>query len=161
MAKNYLHIKAVGQLDNMACWAACLKWWYKAAKSITKSQKKLIAEYNYLTDEYGAMGDQAMEQLISLNKMKKEVFRPASNFTPDALWKHLKKGPVFVAFTETKFQTKHVNVVYDISGPYSAVILSVMEPQARENADLSYQGEHTVKSMSEFNRHGTVIIGAL
>jgi len=29
MAKNYLHIPAVGQLDAMACWAACLKWWFK------------------------------------------------------------------------------------------------------------------------------------
>jgi len=160
MDKNYLHIPAIGQLDDKACWAACLKWWYKAAKSIKKSQKKLIAKYNYLTDEYGAMDLQPMERLIELNYMTKEVFQQASTFTPDALWKHLKKGPVFVAFTETQYMMKHVNVIYDMAG-ISNITVSVMEPQASENADLSYEGEHTIKRLSEFNQFGTVIVGSL
>lgn len=160
MAKNYLYIPAVGQLDNMACWAACLKWWYKAARSITKSQRKLIDKYNYLTDDYGAMGDDAMERLIELNKMKKRVFQPASRFSGDALWDYLKKGPVFVAFTETQFQSKHVNVIYDIFGTASDPQVWVMEPQAKENPDLSYRGEHAIKPLREFNQMGTVIIGA-
>lgn len=160
MAKNYSHIPAVGQLDDKACWAACLKWWYKAAKSITKSQRKLINKYNYLTDEYGAMGLQSMERVIESNKMTKEVFPSASQFTPDALWKHLKKGPVFVAFTETQYAMKHVNVVYDMAG-VTSVSLYVMEPQAYENPDLTYTGEHTVKNFNQFNQMGTVIVGSL
>ena len=160
MAKNYLHIPAVGQRDDKACWAACLKWWYKAARNISKSQKKLIDKYNYLTDEYGAMDEQGMERLIELNKMKKHVFTMASLFTPEALWEHLKKGPVFVAFTESQYMMKHVNVIYDMAG-ISNVTVSVMEPQASENADLTYNGEHTIKRLTEFNQFGMVIVGSL
>lgn len=160
MAKNYLHIPAVGQLDDKACWAACLKWWYRATKSVTKSQRKLIDKYNYLTDEWGAMGYASMERLIERNHMTKEVFHNASQFTPDALWKHLKKGPVFVAFTETQYAMKHVNVVYDMAG-ISSVSLYVMEPQAFEKPDLSYAGEHTIKNINQFNQMGSVIVGSL
>lgn len=159
--KNYAHIPAVGQLDNMACWAACLKWWFKATKSVKKSQKKLIAKYNYLTDEYGAMSNDTMKRLLELNHIKKEVYDPARRFTSEALWQHLKKGPVFVAFTETKFQSKHVNVIFDIAGTAANPTLSVMEPQAKENPDLTYEGKHMIKSLSEFNQMGTVIIGSL
>lgn len=160
MAKNYLHIPAEGQLDDKSCWAACMKWWYRAAKSIYKSQKKLIAKYNYLTDEYGAMSDTAMEQFITSNKLTKEVFPQASRFTPERLWKHLSKGPVFVAFTETSTMTKHVNVIYDIVGSNN-VTLWVMEPQAAANPDgLTYRGEHMLKKMTEFNQFETVIVGS-
>lgn len=160
MAKNYLYISAIGQLDNMACWAACLKWWYKAAKSITKSQRKIIDKYNYLTDEYGAMDESGIERLIELNKMKKRVFEQATKFTGNALWEYLKNGPVYVAFTETRYDSRHVNVIYDIFGTVANPQVWVMEPQARENPDLTYEGEHTIKPLSEFNRRGKVIIGA-
>lgn len=161
MAKNYLHIPAIGQLDNTACWAASLKWWYRATKSVYKSQKQLIGKYNYLTDEFGGMSIQGMERLIELNNMTKQVFRQASQFTPDALWEHLKKGPVFVAFTETAFNMQHVNVVWDLAG-VSNVTVKVMEPQATESADkLTYRGEHQIKNFSEFNQLGTVIVGSL
>jgi hypothetical protein len=80
MAKTYLHIPAVGQLDSMACWAACLKWWYRAAKSIYKSQTKLIAKYNYLADDYGAMQPSEIEQIIVDNNMYIEVHDNAGGF---------------------------------------------------------------------------------
>ncbi len=161
MAKNYLHIPAVGQLDDKACWAASLKWWFRATKSVYKSQKQLIGKYNYLTDEFGAMSISGIESLIDLNKMTKQVFWQASQFTPDALWQHLQKGPVFVAFTETAFNMRHVNVIWDLAG-VSNVTVKVMEPQAETKADnLTYRGEHQIKKFSEFNQFGTVIVGSL
>jgi hypothetical protein len=36
-----------------------------------------------------------------------------------------------------------------------------MEPQASGNPDLTYNGEHTIKRLSEFNQFGTVIVGSL
>lgn len=71
---KYLKIPAIGQLDMMACWAASLKWWYRAAKHIGKSQRKIIDKYNYLSDEYGAMQIPAIEQIITDNDMYIEVF---------------------------------------------------------------------------------------
>lgn len=159
MAKNYLHIPAVGQLDAMACWAACLKWWYKAAKSITKSQTKLIDKYNYLTDEYGAMQPSEIEQIIVDNNMYIEVHDNARDFTPEVVKQRLSYGPLYVAFTETSSHGRHVNVIYGISGTGSSARVSVMEPQARENPDLTWKGEHQIKFLSEFNTYGSVFYG--
>jgi hypothetical protein len=158
--KNYRHISPVGQVDDKACWAACLKWWLKAARSINKSQTGLINKYNHLTDEWGALDYPEMEFIITDNGMTKEVFQSASQFTPDALWRHLSKGPVYVAFTETSYNMKHVNVIYDMVG-ISNVTVSVMEPQAEELPNLKYKGEHTIKRLSEFNQLGKVIVGSL
>ena len=155
--KNYLHIPAIGQLDAMACWAACLKWWFKAAKSITKSQKKLIAKYNYLTDEYGGMQPSEIEQIIIDNNMYIEVHDNARDFTAAVVKDRLRFGPLYVAFTETSTQKKHVNVIHGITEDGARV--TVMEPQVSENADLTWRGEHQVKFLSEFNVHGSVHFG--
>jgi hypothetical protein len=36
--KSYKHIPAVKQKDEMACWAACMKWWKKAVRSIQSTE---------------------------------------------------------------------------------------------------------------------------
>lgn len=159
MAKNYLHIPAVGQLDAMACWAACLKWWFRATKSINKSQRKLIDKYNYLTDEWGAMQPSEIEQIIVDNNMYIEVHDNAQDFTAEVVAQRLSYGPLYVAYTETSSQTKHVNVIYNITGTGSNARVSVMEPQVSENPDLTWRGAHQLKFLSEFNKVGSVHFG--
>jgi hypothetical protein len=159
MTKNYLHIPAIGQLDAMACWAACLKWYYKAARSITKSQRKLIDKYNYLTDEWGAMQPSEIEQIIVDCNMYIEVHDKASDFTAEVVAQRLSYSPLYVAYTESSSQTRHVNVIYGIMGAGANARVKVMEPQARENPDLTWTGEHQVKFLSEFNRFGSVHFG--
>lgn len=157
--KNYLHVPPVGQRDAMSCWAACLKWWYKAAKSITKSQKNLIDKYNYLTDEYGGMQPADIEQVIIDNNMYIEVHDRASDFTSEVVKDRLRFGPLYVAFKETSTQKNHVNVIHGITDSGANARVSVMEPQVSENADLTWRGEHQVKFLSEFNVLGSVYFG--
>ena len=161
MANNYYLVPAEGQLDNMACWAACLKWWFRAAKSVKKSQRKLIDKYNFLTDEWGAMTNNAMEQLIALNGMRKQVYYDARYFTVGELNRHLVKGPVYVAFTERSSSGRHVNVIHGVGTSLHDPQVAVMEPQDDELPDLTYRGSHLIKPLSEFNSIGTVIVGSL
>jgi hypothetical protein len=156
MAKNYLHIPAEGQLDITACWAACLKWWFKAVKSINKSQRRLIGKYNYLADDYGAMQPDEIQYIIVDNNMYIETLDRAAQFTADLVRDRLRFGPLYVAFTETSEGGRHVNVIYGIDGSNR---VSVMEPQAHENEDLSFRGEHQLKPLSEFNQIGSVFFG--
>lgn len=160
MATNYLHIPAVGQLDEYACWAACLKWWYKAAKNLKKSQTKLIGKYNYLTDDFGAMSDDAIEFVIVDNDMYPHSLSNASAFTAAELASMLRFGPVYCAYTETSTQKKHCNVIYELLDAGSnAPRVRVMEPQHIQNDDLTYRGEHQLKPLSDFNRFGSVYCG--
>lgn len=160
MATNYLHIPAVGQLDEYACWAACLKWWYKAVKNLKKSQKNLIAKYNYLTDDYGAMSDDAVQYVIVDNDMYPHMLDSATRFTSAELAGILRWGPVFVAYTESSTQKKHCNVIYELlDGNSGAPRVRVMEPQHIQKADLTYKGQHQLKPLADFNRFGSVYCG--
>jgi hypothetical protein len=154
-----LSIPPVGQLDPYSCWAACLKFWYKAAKAISKKQSSLIAKYNYLTDEYGGMQPEDMDLLIVENNMYIEVHDNARDFTAEVVKDRLKFGPLFVAYTETASRKNHVNVIYGISGSGAGAQVRVMEPQKSENADLTFRGAHQVKNLSEFNVTGSVHFG--
>lgn len=157
--EDYRHVEAIGQLDAMSCWAACLKWWYKAAKCIVKSQRKLIDKYNYLTDEWGAMQQPELEQIIVDNNMYIEVFESASSFTADVVRDRLRFGPLYIAFTETSTQKRHVNVIHGVKDSGANPRVVVMEPQVSENADLTWRGEHQLKFLSEFNVTGTIVFG--
>lgn len=159
MATRYLAIPAEGQLDDMACWAACLKWWLKAVKSINKTQRKIIDKYNYLTDPWGAMNDSSIEFIIVDNKMYPEVFTRATEFTAEVVRQRLNYGPLYVAYTETPTRKKHVNVIYDIQGSGGSARVKVMEPQVNTNSDWTFTGAHQLKSLSDFNRRGSVYVG--
>lgn len=159
MAKNYLHIKAVGQLDPFSCWAACLKWWLKATRSIKKSQRSIINKYDHMTDQDGAITYDGVEWLIVDNNMYIENHKRASTFTSSVVRDLLRFGPIFTAYTDTILQMSHVNIIYDIEGSGNSARLSVMEPQAVQKADWSYQGKHEKKPLSQFNQLGEVILG--
>jgi len=160
MANKYRYMSAVGQLDPMACWAACLKWWLKAVKSVNKSQKGLIGKYNHLTDEFGGMPDSAIQHIITDNGMLREAFFNASDFTVDAIKARLAYSPIYTAYTETPTNKKHVNVIYDVSGTGSSARVWTMEPEFETNDDFTAKGKHLQKPLSDFNALGTVYIGS-
>lgn len=159
MRANYNHISPVGQLDAMACWAACLKFWYKAAMSVSKSQKKIIAKYAHLADEYDGMSNDMIVQIITDSPMYIESYKPASIFTAATVADGLRFGPVYIAYTETSSMTRHVNVIHGLIGTGPNARVNVMEPQVTEKADLTWTGAHQVKFLSEFNQHGEIFLG--
>lgn len=159
MPANYNHVSPVGQLDAMSCWAACLKFWYRAALSIKKSQTKLIAKYAHLADEYDGMSNDMIIQIISDSPMYVESYQPASRYTADTLLDGLRFGPVYIAYTETSSMKRHVNVIHGVIGSGPNTRVNVMEPQVSEKADLTWVGAHQVKFLSEFNQHGEIFLG--
>lgn len=159
MASKHRYIKAVGQQNDMACWAACLKWWYRAAMSINPSQDKLWERYKGLREPLGGMSDSGMEHIIGENAMKCLVYRNVSEFDAYRVKNLLALGPIYIAYTGTGKQLKHVNVIYELIGDGPWAEVRVMEPQAVENGDGTWTGEHQLKSLSDYNMQGTIYAG--
>ena len=167
--KNYLHIPAIGQKDPTLCWAASLSWWMKAAKSINIAQTTLRDRHFRIWNDDGTMFDQAIMDLIRDKRygMTFDRFANATQFTADALQQHLDYGPVYVAFTETSTQSKHVNVIFGLSGTGNSAYVAVMEPQSDTILDDTgfatgeFIGKHEAKKLSEFNTMGSVYVGSL
>jgi hypothetical protein len=160
MDSYYIYLPAEGQLDPNACWAASLKWWLFAAKTISKTQEDILSSYDCYDD--GSVSEKTIKSVIDDSRwgMTKKVMT-ASSLTPSALRKHLDYGPVYIGYTETSTYKKHVNVIYDLDSKNGVTRVAVMEPQAREKADWTYEGEHQIKSLREFNRLGKVYLGSL
>ena len=50
---NYRNVRPVGQMDEMACWAACLAWWLKALGNRPRwSQEDILVKFVDMTDAY-------------------------------------------------------------------------------------------------------------
>ncbi|HLA95232.1 MAG TPA: papain-like cysteine protease family protein [Pyrinomonadaceae bacterium] len=157
---RYTYISAVGQQNNMACWAACLKWWYKADLSIHPSQNALWNRYKGMRDQLGGMTDSGIATIITENAMKCFTYTNPADFNTTRVASLLETGPIYVAFTEPgPDQKKHVNVIYELigNGPWAEV--KVMEPQAIENGDGTWTGKHQRRSLSDYNTCGTTYVG--
>jgi hypothetical protein len=161
MGSKYRYINAVGQINNMACWAASLKWWYKAAMSIHPSQKKLWDHYKHLRDSFGGMPDPAMKTIIRENAMTLVEYANATNFGITDLQWLLSYGPVYIAFTEAGTNRRHVNVIYEAWGNDDYAEVRAMEPQARDNGDGTWKGEHQKKPINNYNLSGSIWAGVL
>lgn len=159
MSARYLAIPAEGQLDNTSCWAACMKWWLKAVRSVDQTQSSIIDKYNHLTDDYFAMSDDAIQWVIIDNDMYIETYDRARDLTAEIIRQNLSYGPVYIAYTETSSRKKHVNVIYDVIGTGRNPRVKVMEPQVNANADWTFTGAHQIKHLSDFNRIGSVFMG--
>lgn len=160
MAKKYRYVDAVGQMNDMACWAACLKWWYRAQKGINASQVKLWDRYKHLRDGLGGMTVAGIEHIIRENGMFLTSYRDATGFTPGEVSRLLAFGPIYTAYTETGREAKrHVNVIYGITStdPWAEVL--VMEPQAKKGSGDAWKGVHKKRSLSEFNLSESVYVG--
>jgi hypothetical protein len=162
MATSYKHIPAERQVDEFACWAACIKWWKKAKRSVYRSQTLLIRDYNHLTNDAGEMQPAQMKKVLEGEGFKVE--EPTSmNFTMAKLRAHLEHSPLVVGYV-TDAQTLHVNVIYEIVNEVSGSLerysqVRVMEPQAFNGGD--WRGEHQIKSLGDFTWWGTCMIGSL
>lgn len=158
---RYRSISPVGQQNDMACWAASLKWWYKAAKSIDPSQDKLWERYKHLRDSQGGMTESGIEHIINENGMKCLTYRNLANLDWYRIRDLVKSfGPIYVAFTEPgPDQKKHVNVIYDVIGDGPWAEVGVMEPQAIDNDDGTFTGEHQQRSLSDYNSVGATFVG--
>jgi hypothetical protein len=159
MASKYRYISAVGQINDMACWAASLKWWYKAVLSITPSQTKLWDRYKGMRDSFGGMPDHSMQHIINENAMTTIPYSNATWFTAAEVENLLYFGPIFTAYTESGTWKKHVNVIYELigSGEYAEVM--AMEPQAASGSGGAWIGKHQRKTLSDFNMLGSVYAG--
>ncbi len=100
-----------------------------------------------------------IEQITIDNNMYIEVFNIGRDFTAEVVAQRLSYGPLYVAYMESSSQKRHVKVIYGIMGSGANARVSVVEPQASENADLTWRGEHQLKVLSEFNRFCSVHFG--
>ncbi len=164
MDNYYLYklFPAEGQIDPSACWAACLRWWMYATQSILKDQIDILSQYDASEDD-GTINNKVMAQIINDPQwgMKPEKPLAANKFTASKLKKMLANGPVYVGFTETSTKKKHVNIIYDMETVNGNTRVAVMEPQAFEREDFTYDGEHQMKPLREFTVFGTVYAGSL
>lgn len=158
MAK-YRNIPAVTQINDMACWAASLKWWYKAAMSINASQTKLWYRYKARATQQGGLPDADMKFLINENGMKLHEFANAQNFTFDKVRDLLMCGPIFIAFTELGTNKRHVNVIYEVSGDSSWADVRAMEPQWRSHSGADWKGKHISRGLADYNSIGSIWAG--
>lgn len=161
MDSYYRFFPAEGQIDPSACWAACLRWWMYATKSILKNQQDILSLYDCEDD--GTISKKVILQIMNDPQWGMTMEKPvaAGGFTASKLKKLLAHGPVYVGFTETSTRKKHVNIIYDMEIVNDKARVAVMEPQAVEKADYTYDGEHQIKSLREFSIFGTVYAGSL
>ena len=161
MSKNYNHIPAVGQINNMACWAASLKWWYKAVLSINASQTALWDRYQGLQTTLGGMTSGGIRHIISENAMYLVDYSNASAFTIEEAKRLLGCGPIYIAYTESGTQKRHVNVIYKATGNSDYAEVHVMEPQAKNKGNGKWGGKLMTKPLNDFNLIGTIHCGVL
>lgn len=159
MAKKYSHIDPVGQINDMACWAACLKWWQKAVHSITNSQTKIWDRYKHLRDPLGGMPVAGIQQIVRENGMILHTYHNAANFTPKEVSALLTFGPIYTAYTETGKAKRHVNVIYGITSTEPWADVLVMEPQAKKGKNGGWIGKHRRRSLSDLNMLESVYTG--
>lgn len=163
MAK-YRSISAVGQINNMACWAASLKWWYKSAMAINASQTKLYDRYKHLATQQNGMTDAGIKHLIGENGMELLAYSNAAEFTWERVKGLLEYGPIYTAYTETQAEKngsfkRHVAVIYEINGDGPWADVRVMEPQFSEAGGGKFNGKHIIRSLSNYNMNGSVWAG--
>lgn len=108
---NYQSVKPIGQIDNYACWAACLSWWTKAMnRANKKTQIELIKIYDngLLTDGNGAIMPSALESYVfpAFNLKLQKVNK-------DDLVFYQFKEPTIMIFRNPAVGGLHMNVVFD------------------------------------------------
>ncbi len=161
MASKYRSIHSVGQINNMACWAASLKWWYIAVMSINASQTKLWDHYKHLREPLGGMPDSGIKHIVRENAMTLVEYPDATKFElSDAEWL-LGYSPIYIAYTESYSNKRHVNVIYGASGVDDYAGVRVMEPQATAKGNGAWNGAHQQKPLNEFNAKGSIWAGVL
>lgn len=159
MGSKYRNLDAIGQINDMACWAASLTWWYQAAMSIFPSQQKLWDHYQHLREPLGGMPDSGVKQIIRENAMMLIEYPTSSGMGIDELKWMLGYGPVYLAYTESSSHKRHVNVIYEAKGDENYAEVRAMEPQAHDKGNGTWRGAHQKKPLSDFNMLGSIWAG--
>ena len=160
--KDYRSIRAERQISGIACWAACMKWWLKAVRSVKKSQTWFLNNAPGRTD-HGGMSEAGMRTFIQSEKLILDE-TDSMKFTLAKLKDHLQHSPLFVAYVKDDL-TLHVNVIYEIVNELSGSLerytqVRVMEPQSFTGGD-DWKGEHVIKSLGDYTWFGPCMIGSL
>lgn len=166
MAKEYKNIPPVKQLESTSCWAACMKWWYLAAKNIKKSQTSLINRYQFLANEDGRMSESGMQSFLTHEHLNVE--KAGKNYFILRFVKaHLAFSPIMAAYYEAN-GSMHVNVIYEVAQEELLNMnskLGVMEPQklitAADGNQYDWEAIHTTKTLGDFTWYGPVLLGSL
>ena len=111
-------IKAEGQFDKNACWAASISWWTWAMsqnyKRKTIWQKDLLVKFDELTNQDGSMPLVGIKTVCESAEIKAELkyISPAS-FKKD--YKNIDL-PMIIIFNYPTVGGTHMNVIFDQKG---------------------------------------------
>ncbi len=160
--KDYRSIRAERQVSGVACWAACMKWWLKAVRSVRKSQNWFLNNTPGRTP-HGGLSETGMKAFIKSEKLNVDE-PPSMQFTVARLKDHLSYSPLFVAYVKDDLSL-HVNVIYEIVSEQAGSLerytqVRVMEPQSF-SGDGDWKGEHVIKNLGDYTWFGPCMIGSL
>jgi len=161
MPANFSHLSPVRQFDDYSCWAASLKFWYKAAHNKYKSQTGLLDKFNHLSDDDGSMGELGLIHIMGACNMYPSLADPASQFSGEEVRNILANyGPILVAYKSSSSRFKHVVVLHGIDEAGAMPYVHVMDPGAHfDQGTQKYVGRHVYKKLSEYNWFDKVIYG--
>lgn len=120
---DHREVKAVGQMDSNACWAACLQWWLAAMPDRERlDQLGLIGRATGMAFRNGTLDPAQLDRLVARNKFGMATRRPKGD---KALTEHFGRWPMLIGF-KSPGGFSHINVIHGHDAKTGAI--HVMEP---------------------------------
>lgn len=119
-------LRAEGQFDKNACWAASISWWTAAMsqnyKRKTMAQSELISKFDHLTGEDGAMPISGIRRVCESSEVKAEL----KYISPSKLKSDYTDidSPMIIIFNYPVVGGTHMNVIFNQKGD----TVACMEP---------------------------------
>jgi len=108
-------LKAEGQFDRNACWAASISWWTAAMAQLYKRktmwQSELISKFDHLTNEDGSMPLAGIRKVCESAEVRAEL----KYITPASLKTDYTNidSPMIIIFNYPKIGGTHMNVIFN------------------------------------------------
>ena len=132
MAKDYLSIAPVEQLDPTSCWAAALQWWARAIGGrVVVRQVDLLNIYVRYWDSrdpdnnpnYGTISRAGLISVIGDSRWGMTASAmPGGELTTGLLNQKMRLGPVILGYYEPAVSGNHVVVAYGASATHVAAM---------------------------------------
>ena len=132
MAKDYLSISPVEQLDPTSCWAAALQWWARAIGGrVVERQVDLLKIYLRYWDSnnpdtnpnYGTISRAGLISVIEDSRWGMAASAmPGGELTTVLLNQKMRLGPVILGYYDPAVSGNHVVVAYGASATHVAVM---------------------------------------
>lgn len=134
MRPNLRTVAPVGQMDNNACWAACLEWWLAAAPGRDKiDQIHLIGRASGLAFRNGTLDPRQLDRLVTRNKFGMATRHVRGEAE---LRSHFGRWPMMIGF-RSPGGFSHLNVLH---GEDAATgMIAAMEPQSPDPVPMAAQ----------------------